>query len=66
MWMDRVSIHPRYPVPDAVNTFICASDDGWCHRPKHVEQFAAMNKLGRVASRWTVININLRCTDLWT
>ena len=28
-----------WPVPDAVNTFICAPDDGWRKRPKLVEQF---------------------------
>jgi len=52
------------PVPDAVNTVICAPDDGWCHRPKHLEQFAAINNLYRVASHWTTINIDLRCADL--
>jgi len=26
------------PVPDAVDTVVCAPDDGWYH-PKHVEQF---------------------------
>jgi len=52
------------PVQDAVNTVICAPDDGWCHYPKHVEKFAAINKLYIVASHWTIINIDLRCTDL--
>jgi len=60
--MDRdcsaVSIHP-----DVLNTVICAPDDGWCHHPKHVEQYAAINKLYIVASRWTIINIDLRCMD---
>jgi len=28
-----------WQIPDAVDTFICASDDGWRYRPKHVEQF---------------------------
>jgi len=26
-------------VPDAVDTVICAPDDGWRNHPKHVEQF---------------------------
>jgi len=26
-------------VPDAVNTIICAPDEGWRYHPKHVEQF---------------------------
>jgi len=26
-------------VPDAVNTVICAPDDGWRNHPKHIEQF---------------------------
>jgi len=25
--------------PDAVDTVICAPDDGWRNQPKHVEQF---------------------------
>ena len=45
------------PVPDAVNTVICAPDDGWCNPPKHAEQFAAINKLDTVTSCWTIINI---------
>jgi len=52
------------PVPDAVNTVICDPDDGCCHQPKHAEQFAAINKLYIVARRWTIINTDLRCTDL--
>ena len=34
-----------------------APDDGWCHHPKHVEQFAAINKPCIVASCWTIIKI---------
>jgi hypothetical protein len=26
-------------IPDAVNTVVCAPDDGWWYHPKHVEQF---------------------------
>ena len=28
-----------WPVPDAVDTGICAPDDGWSNHPKHVQQF---------------------------
>jgi len=27
------------PPPDAVDTAVCAPDDGWRYHPKHVEQF---------------------------
>ena len=47
-------------------TVICTPDDGWRYHPKHVEQFAEVNKLYIVASCWTVIDIDLRCTDLRT
>ena len=26
-------------MPDAVDTFVCAPDDGWWYHPEHVEQF---------------------------
>jgi hypothetical protein len=26
-------------IPDAVDTAVCAPDDGWKYHPKHVEQF---------------------------
>ena len=26
-------------IPDAVDTVVCAPDDGWIYHPKHVEQF---------------------------
>ena len=29
-----------WQVPDAVNTVVCATDDGWRYHPKHVEQFS--------------------------
>ena len=28
-----------WQIPDAVDTVICAPDDGWCYHPKYVEQF---------------------------
>jgi len=33
-------------VPDAVDTVICAPDDGWRNHTKHVEQFT--DKIDRV------------------
>jgi hypothetical protein len=34
--------HPQHTVtiPDAVDTFVCVSDNGWWYHPKHVEQFS--------------------------
>jgi len=47
-------------VPDAVDTVICAPDDGWRTHPKHVEQFR--DKINCIiASCWTFIDtVNLR------
>ena len=53
-------------VPDAVDTVVCAPDDGWRYHPKHVEQFPDINKLCKDASCWIYIGIYLRCTDPWT
>ena len=39
-------------VPDAVDTVVCAPDDGWKYHPKHVEQFPEINKLCNGASFW--------------
>jgi hypothetical protein len=30
-------------IPDAVDTVVCAPDDGWKYHPKHVEQFPDIN-----------------------
>ena len=35
-----------WQIPDAVDTVVCAPDDGWWYRPKHVEQFP--DKINRV------------------
>jgi hypothetical protein len=45
-------------IPDAVDTVVCAPDDGWKYHPKHVEQLPDINKLCNFASCW----IYLRCT----
>jgi hypothetical protein len=36
-------------MPDAVDTVVCAPDDGWKYHPYHVEQFPDINKLCNVA-----------------
>src|SRR5215475_5130587 len=46
-------------MPDAVDTVVCAPDDGWKYHPKHVEQFPDMNKLCNIASCWLYIGILL-------
>jgi len=40
-WSNRLCYLPLsvWPVPDAVITVMCASDDRWSYHPKHVEQF---------------------------
>jgi hypothetical protein len=50
-------------IPDAVNTVVCASDDGWKYHLKYVEQFLVINKLCNVAPCWIYIGIYLGCTD---
>ena len=55
-----------WQIPHAVDTVVCAPDDGWWYHPKHVEQFPDKNKLCNVASCWIYIRIFLRCTDPWT
>ena len=48
--------HPQQ-IPDAVDTVVCAPDDGWRYHPKHVEQFPGINKLCKVTSCWIYIGI---------
>ena len=43
---------------DTVDTVIWAPDDGWRYHPKHVEQFADINKLYIVACCWIIIARN--------
>jgi hypothetical protein len=38
------------PIPDAVDTVVCAPGDGWKYHPKHVEQFPDINKMCNFAS----------------
>ena len=46
-------------MPDAVDTVVCAPNDGWIYHPKHVEQFPEINKLCNVASYWIYIYMNI-------
>jgi hypothetical protein len=41
-----------WQIPDAVDTVVCAPDDGWKYHPKHVEQFPDINKLCNVVACW--------------
>jgi hypothetical protein len=45
----------------AIDTVVCAPDDGWRYHSKHVEQFP--DKLCNVASCWIYFGIYLQCTD---
>jgi hypothetical protein len=49
-------------IPDAVDTVVCASDHGWKHHPKHVEQFPDINKMCNVAScgiiYWNILTLH--------
>jgi glycosyltransferase involved in cell wall biosynthesis len=47
-----------WQVPDAVDTVVCAPDDGWRHHPKHVELLPDINKLCKLASCWIYIEIS--------
>ena len=48
-------------MPDTVDTGIWAPDDGRRYHPKHVEQFADINKLCVVASCWIIIDADCLC-----
>ena len=38
--VDELELYLQHlALPDAVDTFVCAPDDGWRYHPKHVEQF---------------------------
>jgi hypothetical protein len=52
LWVAYATHSTLKQIPDAVDTVVCASDDGWKYHPKHVEQFPDINKLSIVASCW--------------
>ena len=51
-----------WQIPDAVDTVVCAHDDGWWYHAKHVEQFPDINKLCNVASCWIYIGTEYHFT----
>ena len=60
----EVAAQKLWPVPEAVVTVLCTLDDGCGWHPKHVEWTCRIiNRLLCVASRWTVMNIDQRCTE---
>ena len=60
----EVAAQKIWPVPEAVVTVLCTPDDGCGWHTKHVEWTSRIiNRLLCVASRWTIININQRCTE---
>ena len=53
-----------WSVTVAVVTVLCTPDDGCGWHPKHVEWTCRItNRLFCAASRWTIINIEQRCTE---
>jgi len=59
----EVGAQKIWPVPEAVVTVLCTADDGCGWHPKHVEWTCRLiYGLFCVASRWTIINIDQRCT----
>ena len=60
-------LHSSWPVPEAVITVLCTPDDGCVRHPKHVQWTCRIiNKLLCVASHWTIIDTDQRCTEAWT
>jgi len=60
----EVAVQKIWPVPEAVVTVLCTLDDGCGWHLKHVEWTCRIiNRLFCVASLWTVINIDQRCTE---
>jgi len=48
-------------------TVLCTPDDGCFWHPKHVEWIRRIiNRPLCVASRWTIVDIDQRCTEPWT
>ena len=62
---ERMVVTSGWPVTEAVITVVWDPDDG-CQHPKHVELPTGIyNKLNTVASFWTIIKFDSRCTDPW-
>jgi len=60
LWVAYATAVTVWQLPDAVDTVVCAPDDGWKNHPKHAEQFPDINKLFNVASCCIYIGILLR------
>ena len=57
----EVAAQKIWSVPEAVVTVLCTPDDGCGWHPKHVEWTCRIiNRLLCVASRWTIISIDLK------
>ena len=62
--LEEGSCTKLWPLPEAVVTVLCTTDDGCGWHPKHVEWTCRIiNRLLSVASRSTIINIDQRCTE---
>jgi len=60
----EVAEQKKWPVPEAVVTVLWTTDDGCCWYSKHVEWTCRIiSRLLCEASRWTIINIDQRCTE---
>jgi len=60
----EVAAKKVWPVPEAVVTVLCTRDDGCGWHLKHVKWTCRIiNRLLCVAPRWTIINIDQRCTE---
>jgi hypothetical protein len=55
---EHIQLYLQHLVPDAVDTVVCAPDDGWRYHPKHVERFPDINKLCKIQ-----INQPTRCNN---
>jgi len=60
----EVAAQKIWPVPVAVITVLFTPDEGCGWHPKHIEWTCRIiNRLLCFASRWTIINIDQRCTE---
>jgi len=56
-------------IPDAVDTVVCAPDDGWWYHPKHVKQFpdkincVTLHLVGYTKVVWKVLGLTMKKTE---
>jgi len=61
----EVAAQKIWPVTEAVVTILCTPDDGCGWHPKHADWTCRIiSRLLFVASRWTIININISFVPL--